>query len=97
MTKQICRPIGVQIPLPVLAEIEELADAKEVSRSEIIRACVNIGLPLMKVGIKPDIGRLITIAEHTQLALSLLVERNFPEDAEPVLEMAVRNLGEFHG
>ncbi|MDF1834991.1 MAG: ribbon-helix-helix protein, CopG family [Alteraurantiacibacter sp. bin_em_oilr2.035] len=97
MTKQNCGPIGVQFPLPVLEEIERLAAAKDVSRSEIIRSCVNLALPLFKANVSPDISRILAIVEHTQLALSLLVERNFPEDAEPVLDMAVRNVADFHG
>ncbi|WP_156521880.1 hypothetical protein [Croceicoccus mobilis] len=97
MTKQNCGAVGIQFPRPLMEEIDNLASAKDVSRAEIVRSCVRLALPLIKANITPDIGRLITIAEHTQLALSLLVERNFPDDAEPVLDMAIRNLGEFHG
>lgn len=88
--------VGVKLTDSLLSEVDALALSKGTSRSEIIRTALTVGLPLLKVGVSPDIGRILTIIEHTQLALSLIVDRQYPEDAEPVLEMAIRNVGEFH-
>ena len=53
-------------------------------------------LPLLNLGIALNAERALTILEHTQLALSLLVERQYPEDVNELIDMALRNVREYH-
>ncbi|GGC43386.1 hypothetical protein GCM10011371_33540 [Novosphingobium marinum] len=88
--------VGVKLTNVLLDEVDSLAASKGTSRSEIIRTALAIGLPQLKAGVSPDIGRILTIFEYTQLALSLIVDRQYPEDGDEIFDMAVRNVEAFH-
>ena len=96
MSKNI-HGIGVGLTAQTLLELDEFAQARGVSRSEAARIAITIGLPLLKLGIAINGERALTILEHTQLALSLLVERQYPEDVDELIDMAMRNVREYHG
>ena len=70
--------IGVGLSAPALSELDAFAREKGVSRSEAARVAIAIGLPMLRLGIAIDGQRALTILEHTQLALSLIVEREWP-------------------
>ena len=88
--------IGVGFSAAALEALDSYAKSVGISRAEAIRASVNVGLPLLSLGIRLNGERAITILEHTQLALSLLVERQYPEDADELIDMAVSNMREHH-
>lgn len=88
--------VGIKFPPQMLTDIDKLAAAREVSRAEIVRAAVSIGLPLLQHGRSVNLERMLFILEHTQLALSLLVERQHPGDVESVIGMAIESVEEFH-
>ncbi|MYL99936.1 hypothetical protein GR702_19435 [Novosphingobium sp. FGD1] len=88
--------IGVGFAPDVLDALDTYASAQGVSRAEAIRASVNIGLPMLRLGIALNGQRALTILEHTQLALSLLVERQYPEDSDELIRAAMRNVREHH-
>ena len=76
--------------------LDAYAAAQGITRAEVIRTSVNIGLPMLKLGIALNGQRALTILEHTQLALSLLVERQYPEDSDELIRAAMRNVREHH-
>ena len=76
--------------------VDQLAASRGVSRSEAIRIALEVGIPLLKAGLSLNAERAVTILEHTQLALSLLVERQYPEDVNELIDMALRNVREYH-
>lgn len=96
MVKYI-KGIGVGLTHKTIAELDRFADAKGISRGEAIRVSISIGLPLLERGIAADVERILTILEHTQLALNLLVEEQYPEYARDVISQAVANVREYHG
>ena len=79
-----------------LEALDAYAAAQGITRAEVIRTSVNIGLPMLKLGIALNGQRALTILEHTQLALSLLVERQYPEDSDELIRAAMRNVREHH-
>ena len=96
MVQQI-RGIGVGLSKDALDELDTFANAKGVSRSEAARAAITLGLPLLNLGLAFNAERALTILEHTQLALSLLVEKQCPEDVTTIIDQAYSNVREFHG
>ena len=96
MVKNI-KGIGVGLSYEAINQLDAFAASKGVSRAEAIRASVAVGLPLLQLGIAINAERALTILEHTQLALSLLVERQYPEDVNELIDMAIRNVSEYHG
>lgn len=88
--------IGFGVPAEVVAQLDQFADSKGVSRSEAARAAIAVGLPLLQLGIALNAERALTILEHTQLALSLLVERQYPEDVNELINQALSNVREYH-
>ncbi len=88
--------VGVTLGPHIVDQIDELAKARGVSRSEAIRISVDIGLPLLKLGKALNTERALTILEHTQLALSFLVERQYPEDVNELINQALSNVREYH-
>ena len=89
--------IGVGLTAQGLRELDDFAQARGVSRSEAARIAITIGLPMLKLGIAINGRRALTILEHTQLALSLIVERQWPEDSDELIRVAMRNVREHHG
>jgi hypothetical protein len=88
--------IGVGFSSDALEALDAYAGAQGITRAEAIRTSVNIGLPMLKLGIALNGPRALTILEHTQLALSLLVERQYPEDSDELIRAAMRNVREHH-
>ena len=88
--------IGFGVPADVVDQLDVFAASKGVSRSEAARAAIAVGLPLLQLGVALNAERALTILEHTQLALSLLVERQYPEDVNELIDMAMRNVREYH-
>ena len=88
--------IGVGFSPDALEALDAYAAAQGITRPEVIRTSVNIGLPMLKLGIALNGQRALTILEHTQLALSLLVERQYPEDSDELIRAAMRNVREHH-
>ncbi|KHS49376.1 MAG: hypothetical protein KJ876_07245 [Alphaproteobacteria bacterium] len=93
---KVFKGIGIGLSEEVLRELDAFATSKGVSRAEAIRASIAVGLPLLNLGIALNAERALTILEHTQLALSLLVERQYPEDVNELIDMALRNVREYH-
>ena len=88
--------IGVGFSANALEDLDAYAATQGITRAEAIRTAVGIGLPMLKLGIALNGQRALTILEHTQLALSLLVERQYPEDSDELIRAAMRNVREHH-
>lgn len=97
MERKQYQSVGIAFPPDTLAEIDQLAAERRVSRTELVRAALSVGLPLMKMGMAINTRRTIQILEHTQLVLSLIAERQYPEEAGEILQMATRNAADYHG
>lgn len=88
--------IGVGLTAEGLEQLDRYALDRGISRSEAARVAIMLGLPLLKRGIAFDFHRALIILEHTQMALSLLVERQYPEDVDELVRVAMRNVREHH-
>ena len=88
--------IGLGVSRQIVTKLDSFASAKGISRSEAARTAISIGLPMLELGIALNGQRALTILEHTQLALSLLVERQYPEDSDELIRAAMRNVREHH-
>lgn len=88
--------LGVSLSHEVIADLESYATASNITRAEAIRVAISVGLPLLKLGAAINTRRTLAILEHTQLALSLMIERQYPEDARQLLTMALRNVDDYH-
>ncbi|MEE4538287.1 MAG: CopG family transcriptional regulator [Erythrobacter sp.] len=95
--RKVLISVGTTLDPDVVATIDKLADKRNSSRSEIIRAALNLGLPSLRAGIAADTERLLAILEYNQLALSLIVQEQYPEDASHLLEQALSNVRAHHG
>jgi hypothetical protein len=96
MSKNL-KGIGVGLPHPLIADLDAFCESKGLSRSEAIRLSVTVGLPLLKLGVAVNTRRVLSILEYGQMALSMMVEREYPEDHNELLDMALRNVEEYHG
>lgn len=94
--KESLKGVGVGLPPAMLTELDAYAAIKGLSRSEAIRVAIAVGLPMLKLGIAVNTQRTLAILEHTQLALSLLVERQYPDDAGSLVDIAFQNVEEYH-
>lgn len=81
----------------MVSQVDELAKVRGVSRSEAIRISVDLGLPLLRLGLALNTQRAITILEHTQLALTTIISREYPELGDDLIAEAVLNVREHHG
>jgi hypothetical protein len=97
MDKKQNRCVGINFPLHLLDEIDKIAEQRGLSRNEVVRAAVNVALPLMQIGVVVNTRRTLAILEHTQLALSLLMEREFPNEAAELLRLGFSNVDAHHG
>ncbi len=97
MEKKQYRCVGINFPPDTLAEIDKIAGERGLSRAEIVRSAISIGFPLMQLGLAVNARRTLAILEHTQLALSMMVEREYPDDAGELLRMAFQNVDAHHG
>jgi hypothetical protein len=97
MQKDQYRCVGINFPPQTLADIDRLAAERGISRTEVVRGAVTVALPLMQLGLAVNTRRALAILEHTQLALSLLMEREFPEDAAELLRLGFTNVDAHHG
>ena len=97
--------IGVGFSPDALEALDAYAAAQGITRAEVIRTSVNIGLPMLKLGIALNGQRALTILEHTQLehrqadidgGAYYLVERQYPEDSDELIRAAMRNVREHH-
>ena len=89
--------VGVAFPTDTLVEIDQLAAERSMSRTELVCAAIRVGLPLLRIGVAINTRRTLAILEHTQLALSLLMERECPDDAGELLRLAFQNVDAHHG
>lgn len=89
--------IGVSLTADLASSVDEFATEKGVSRSEIIRAALAVGMPLLKIGSGFNIERALVILEHTQLALTYLVHTHSPEEVDHLIDDAVNNVKQHHG
>lgn len=89
--------IGFGVPAEVIRELDAFASGRGISRSEAARTALAVGLPMLKLGIAINGQRALTILEHTQLALSLLIDRQYPEDSHDLVRLAMKNVREHHG
>lgn len=89
--------IGVGFAPDILADLDRYALERGVSRAEAIRASVNVGLPMLRLGIALNAERTLTILEHTQLALSTIIDREYPDVGTGLIQEAMQNVREHHG
>ncbi|MEL7198501.1 MAG: ribbon-helix-helix protein, CopG family [Pseudomonadota bacterium] len=87
---------GVCLPYETLNLLDAWANKKGTSRSEAIRRAVEAGISLLDAGVNLNLLRLVTITEHTQLALSLMTQKAYPDLSDKLLRDALQNVKDFH-
>lgn len=88
--------VGVTSDPQTVDKFGELVNARGVSRSEVIPIALDTGVPLLKLVMAPNAERALAILKHTQLALSLPVERQCLKDFNEITNKDVSNLCERH-
>ncbi|WP_081096452.1 ribbon-helix-helix domain-containing protein [Erythrobacter donghaensis] len=88
---------GVSLSQESLDHLDAYAKARGISRAEAIRASISVGLPMLKLGIVLNTKRALTILEYSQLALSLIVQEQYPDDADHLMDQAQSNAENHHG
>jgi len=96
-SKQRFDCVGIALAPNVIKELDAMAARASISRSEVMRMAVGIGLPLMQSGFAINPERILTILEHTQLALALLIEKECPERTRDLIALAKARVEEHHG
>ncbi|MGG6286629.1 hypothetical protein ACQ4M3_34050 [Leptolyngbya sp. AN03gr2] len=91
------QPVGFGLPAGLIDLLDSFAAEKSISRSEAARAAIELGLPLLKLGKSIDTTRILTILEYCQLSLSLIVQEEYPDDADHVMAQALSNAETRHG
>ena len=97
MTKRNYPRIGFTLNPQLIAELESLASERGISRSEAARLGLSFAIPLLRMGRSFNFDRALTILEHTQLALSYIMENHSKEDADELIDLALVNVREHHG
>lgn len=90
------RNVGITLGPAPADKIDELANARGPSRFEAIQIPVDTGLPLLKFVMALDAERAFSILKRAQLALSLPVERQCPEDINQRMDQPVSNVCECY-
>lgn len=90
------KSVGVTLGPQTVRKFGELVNARGVSRSEVIPISLDTSVPLVKLVTALDAERALTILKHTQLALSLPVERRCPKDFNELINQALSNVRECH-
>ena len=88
---------GVRLSNETVANLERVARVTGENRSQTIRRALAIGLPFLESGADPNLRRLLVIIEHTQMALAHLMETEYPDVAQELIQLAQDNVAEYHG
>ena len=76
---------------------DEIAAKRGISRADTLRLALDVGLPLLNGGVNPDIKRLVFLLENVNLGLTLLLDKEHPDDVPKIIELAVANVETHHG
>lgn len=76
--------------------IKALAERRGVTHADIARQLIDIALPLAESGQGLNIARLVIILEFASLALDKLMQRQVPEEADRLLDLAIEHARKYH-
>lgn len=76
--------------------LDQACTALGRTRSEVARAALANGLPLVRAGHSIDLRRLITLIEHTQACIDVIINREHADAATQLIELALQRVEEFH-
>lgn len=95
MLSPICKR-SVFLPTEVWDRLNVIAAEQRVSRAQVIRTALENflehGSPT-----GPNHKRVAELCEFNQLVLDLLVQRDFPDRREEILDVLDKRIGQFHG
>jgi len=90
------RSVGVTLGPQSSNTIDEFANARGASSFEAIQISADTGLSLLKFVMVFSADRAFSILKHVQLALSLSVKRQCPEDINQLTDQPVYNVCECY-
>ena len=76
--------------------IKVLAERRGITQTDLVRHLIDIALPFAEGGHGLDYARLLTILEFTSLALDTLIQKQAPEEADRLLDLAVEHAKKYH-
>ncbi|VWX51089.1 hypothetical protein [Novosphingobium sp. 9U] len=89
-------PVGVGLSVDTIGRFDSLSQKLQLSRSEIVRRCVDVGLPLLELGHRVDPIRLVAHIEYLQAALETIIAREHSDIADRLLDITVERVEKFH-
>jgi len=87
---------SVRLTSTELSLLQSVASARGESRSECLRAAVRFGLPFVRNGHTLDLYRLIANIEYLQAAIETIIAREYADEAERLLDLAIERVEQFH-
>lgn len=88
--------VTVRMDTNTAQEIGELAESNGSSMSSIIRDAIDLALPYLEAGVRPNHARHSLVLEYNQIVLELLADKYFPGDGEKIIDAAKQRLRDFH-
>lgn len=89
--------VSVRLARETVDNLDKIARQAGENRCQVLRRVIAIGAPLLAAGVDPHLRRLLIIAEHTQMALAHIMETEYPDVAQELIQLAQDNVAEYHG
>jgi Flp pilus assembly CpaF family ATPase len=90
------RHFNVRLEREQWARLSVLADERQQSVAEIIRAALNVYLGTADL-LTSSQRRIARISEFQQIALDLIIQEQYPEYRERIIAEANKRLEQYHG
>lgn len=94
--KSSFRHFNVRLERDQWARLSALADARQQSAAEVIRAAVSAYLGATDL-LTASQRRIARISEFQQIALDLIIQEQYPEYRERIIAEATKRLEQYHG
>ena len=88
--------ISVRLRPGEIAALDKLAKARALSRSDVMRAVVATGLPLVAQGFKFNLERILFILEHVGASVDVIMAREHGDVYEHLVALASERMDQFH-
>lgn len=89
--------VGVRISPNDLAAVDALAAARGCSRSEALRLALSYGIKLAGAATSVNVRRYAAVLEFLTAAVGTIIQKEYPDELEFILDAVDQRLEEFHG
>lgn len=90
------KSIGVSLPEMMIASLDELAIARSVSRSDLIRQSIELAVPFLTIKSKIDVWRVVANIEYLSLFVDAMLTRDHPDLAQSLPSETLQRMEKFH-